>query len=256
MGAGGRPEPVRPTVATVLGRDDTVTAGTEEAVRRDARLVLIAAPDIPAGRVGRAVRRCRARAPGLDVVVVRDRACRYACCARPPVTLVVEPSDVTSDLLGAARTEILVTPAPVPASGPVVLGMAAWTGGTVVRAADREARTRDAELQVVRAWSDPGVDPGVVRPDVLRRWDEVDTRLRSDAEQRLDGLRCADAGPVRTLVVMDSAPEALALFARTARLLVVGHRADADPAPLVTLARSVRCPLLIVPDGDDRPAGI
>ncbi len=241
----------RPTVAVVLGRDDdTVAAAADEAVRRDARLALIAPKDEPVARVKRAARRCRSRAPGLEVVVVRDRACQFTGGPRPPAELVVEPAEVTPDLLGGARTEILVVPPSGSTSGPVVLGMAAWTGSSVIRAAVRESAGRAAELQVVRAWSDPEVDPGVVRPDVLQRWDEVDKRLRSDTEKRLGPWRNGDGAPARTLVVMDSAPEALALFTRTACLLVIGHRIDANPAPLVTLARIVRCPLLIVPDGE------
>lgn len=175
----------------------------------------------------------------------------------PVVTrpLVVEPADVTPDLLGAARTEILVVPPTGSVSGPVVLGMAASTGDSALRAAVRESAGRGAELQVVRAWSDPDVDPGVVRSDVLARWDELDTRLRSDAEERLGRWQDDGGAPARTLVVMDSAPEALALFTRTACLLVIGHRTEVDPGPVVTLARIVGCPMLIVPDDEGaRPA--
>lgn len=246
---------VRPTVAAVLGHDDAVATGVDEAVRCDARLVLIAAPDVPRARVRRAVQRCRSRAPGLEVVVVHGSACRFAACARPPAELVVAPPDVTPDLLGTGRTAILVVPAPIPTSGPVVLGMAAWTGGDVIGTAVREAGRRGSQLQVVRAWSDPAVDPGFVRPDVLRRWDEVDTQLLADTEERLGPWQPVDGTPVRTLVVMDTAPETLALFARSACLLVVGHRVGAAPSPLVTLARNVRCPLLIMPDGDGADPG-
>lgn len=245
---------IRPTVACVLGRDDTVATAADEAVRLDARLALITPPGTPPSDVARAARRCRLRAPGLEVLVVREWACRIAACARPPAELVVEPPQVTPGLLDAARTEILVLPGVPAPSGPVVLGLAAWTGERVVRAAVREASTRDADVEVVRAWSDPDVDPGVVRPDVLRRWDVIDARLRADAEERL-GRWQHDDGPLRTLVVMDSAHEALALFARSACLLVVGHRTGADPAPLVTLARTVHCPLLIVPDDGEPAAG-
>lgn len=252
--AAGTRVAIVPTVACMLGRDDTVATAADEAVRLDARLALLTTPDSSPSDVARAVRRCRLGAPGLDVLVVREWACRIAACARPPAELVVEPADVTPDLLDAARTEILVVPAAPAPPGPVVLGLAAWTGERVVRAAVREAGRRDTDVQVVRAWSDPDVDPGVVRPDVLRRWDEVDARLRADAEKRL-GPRRHDDGPLRTLVVRDSAPEALALFARSACLLVVGHRTGVDPAPLVTLAGTVRCPLLIVPDDGEPAAG-
>lgn len=118
-GVPATPESLRPTVATVLGRDESV-----EAVRREARLALIAAPDSAPARVRRALRSCRSGSPGLEVVVVRDRACRLSGCARPPAELVVEPSDITPELLATTRAEILVAATPVPATGPVVLGMA------------------------------------------------------------------------------------------------------------------------------------
>jgi hypothetical protein len=131
----------------------------------------------------------------------------------------------------------------------VTLGMAPWTGDGVVGTAVREARGRGG-LRVLRVWSDPAVDPGLVRTETLDRWTEVDARLQDETRRRLDPWRREGDAEVQVLVVRDSAPDALALFTSGAGLLVVGHRdtGGAATTPLVALARAVTCPLLIVPD--------
>ncbi|MCM3847710.1 universal stress protein [Pseudonocardia sp. DR1-2] len=244
-----RADRTEPTVVAAVPGELTIDAAVDEATRRDARLVLLVPPGTPVPLLARALRRCHTRSPGLRVTPVRGNACPPAC-VRPPDVLVLDTADVTAAIVDDGRSTLLLVPPGGGTDGPVVLGLAPWTGGAVAAAAVRQARARRAGLRVLQVWSDPAVDPGLVGDATLRRWDVHDAGLRDAALRTLAPWRPAGDPDPEVLVVRDDAPESLALFAAGACVLVVGHRGGgrSPAAPLVRLARTVSCPLLIVPD--------
>ncbi|MCO7196699.1 universal stress protein [Pseudonocardia sp. McavD-2-B] len=252
--APGRATPSRvggtgPAVVAAVPGASSVDAAVDEATRRDARLVLLVPLDTPIPRLARILRRCHARSPGLRITPVRGSDCPPVW-ARPADVFVLDAADVTAAIVDDGRSTLLLVPPGGEPDGPVVLGLAPWTGGAVAAAAVREARARGVGLRVLQVWSDPAVDPGLVGDATLRRWDVHDAGLRDAALRTLAPWRVAGDPDPEVLVVRDEADESLALFAAGACVLVVGHRGGgrSPAAPLVRLARTVSCPLLIVPD--------
>jgi nucleotide-binding universal stress UspA family protein len=145
-------------------------------------------------------------------------------------------------------------PSPEAENGPVVLGAAPWTGEEVISLAFREASDRHAPLLAVRAWSDPGLDLGWLRPDRLARWDRAEERARRELELMLSPWTVIHPDvSVERLVVQDRRADILVALSQRARLLVLGRSARGAPlagiagSPVELLIRAAGCPVAVVP---------
>jgi nucleotide-binding universal stress UspA family protein len=146
-------------------------------------------------------------------------------------------------------------PSPKTVRGPVVLGAAPWTAVPVLELAFQEAADRGATLHAVRAWSDPRIDIGWLRPDRIAEWDGAEERARCELEHALSAWRIIHPGvPVETIVVEDHPADLLVALSHHAQLLVLGRSsrsallAGIAGSTVDVLLRSAACPVLVVPD--------
>jgi nucleotide-binding universal stress UspA family protein len=145
-------------------------------------------------------------------------------------------------------------PSPEAERGPVVLAVAPWTGEDVVDLAFEEASAQHVALLAVRAWTEPGIDLGLLRTDRIAEWDRAEERARRELEFALSPWRVIHPDvTVRAVVVQDEAAELVVALSHTARLLVLGRSARGalisgfSESPVAALLRAARCPVLVVP---------
>jgi nucleotide-binding universal stress UspA family protein len=139
--------------------------------------------------------------------------------------------------------------------GPIVLGAAPWTEEQAFELAFREAADRRAPLIAVRAWSDPQIDIGSLRPEQLRDWDRAEDRARCELELELSPWTVIHPDVrIEKMVVQDRATELLLALSRRAQLLVLGRSGRGAllgliaGSPADALLRAAKCPVLVVPD--------
>lgn len=174
--------------------------------------------------------------------------------------VVVVPTTLpdTAAVVAASYCPVVVVPADAPSpeaeAGPVVLAVAPWTAEDVVALAFEEASGQHAPLLVVRAWAEPGIDLGRLRPGPIVAWDRAEERGELELEFAISPWRVIHPDvDVRCLAVEDEAAELLVALSYRARLLVLGRSARGtllgglSESPVAALLRTARCPVLIVP---------
>jgi hypothetical protein len=153
-----------------------------------------------------------------------------------------------------------VTPSPEAEHGPVMLAVAPWTPEHVVELAFEMASQLRVSLLAVRAWTDPVLDLGRLRPERIAEWDRTEQRVHRELDMSLSAWRVIHPNvAVQVATVQDSASELLVTFSHRARLLVLGRSTRGTllggiaESPMTALLRAARCPILVVPpDGPPR----
>ena len=238
-----------------------------EAARRRAPLQVVVADDqrTPQERqtlFADAVASIRHAAPGISVLAhtghgptvqtLRELSAEAAAlvvpASLPSVTIVVADS----------YCPVFVVPEdaahPAAERGPVVLGVAPWTGEHVIDLAFREAELRRAGLFAVRTWFDARIDLGRPRSDAIQQWDPAEARVRRELELSLSAWSADHPDVhVETVVVADRAAHFLLSVTGRARLLVLGRTVRGALLtgivgfPVSNVLHRARCPVLVVP---------
>lgn len=219
----------------------------------------------PRSAFARLLRTVREAVPGLAVAEHRDgsAAAPAVRCRSVDASLVVVPGDLPE--LGAVVAEsycpVVVVPerAPNP-GGAVVVGVVPWTTEATLELAFAAAGARRTKVVAVRAWEDPAVDLGLLRPDRIARWDRVERRCRTELELALSAERVVHPEvPVDLVVIQDRPAEVLLAMTGRAQLLVLGRSergallSSLVGSPVDALLRAARCPVVVVPaDGPPR----
>jgi hypothetical protein len=171
--------------------------------------------------------------------------------------LLVVPTDLPDldRVVAEAYCPVAAVPRrPSPPGGSVVVGVAPWTTEDTVALAFTEAAARRVRLVAVRAWDEPGIDLGWLRPERIAEWDQAAGRARRQVEWALSAQRVVHPDvPVEVVVAQDSPTELLLALSTRARLLVLGRScrgallAGLAGSPVSELLRAVRCPVVVVP---------
>lgn len=239
-----------------------------EAHRRDAALhIMIGSSDAHSGSGRRglfagALATVRDAVPGLPVLggsarrPVPDALQQLSADAAIVVVPMTHPD--TAAIVAASYCPVVVVPGDAPApeaeTGPVVLAVAPWTTEDVVALAFDEASEQHAPLLAVRAWTEPGIDLGRLRPGPIVEWDRAEERRERELELAISPWRVIHPDvDVRCVAVEDGASELLVALSHGARLLVLGRSArgallgGVSESPVAALLRMARCPVLVVP---------
>jgi nucleotide-binding universal stress UspA family protein len=106
----------------------------------------------------------------------------------------------------------------------------------------------------VRAWTEPGIDLGMLRPDRIAEWDHAEERVLHDLEIALSPWPIIHPElDVRVVAVQDRPAELLVALSHRARMVVVGRSERGgflggfSESPVSALLREARCPVLVVP---------
>jgi nucleotide-binding universal stress UspA family protein len=227
-------------------------------------IVLDEAVDVeraPGSAFARLLRTVREAVPGLAVAAHRGAAAVQSRSV--DASMVVVPADLPE--LGAVVAGSYCPVAVVPEraanpGGAVVVGVVPWTTEATLELAFAAAHARRTKVVAVRAWDDPAVDLGLLRPDRIARWDRVEQRARTELELALSAERVVHPEvPVDLVVVQDRPAELLLAMTGRAQLLVLGRSergallSSLVGSPVDALLRAARCPVVVVPaDGPPR----
>ena len=131
------------------------------------------------------------------------------------------------------------------------------TAIAALRWAVDEARSQGAELEVVHAWHDPYIGPGLpFAPGTIDPscYEEVGERVLDAVLERVDTTGLAT--PLRRVLVHGPAPQMVIEAAKGADLLVLGSRGRGGFAGLLLGSVSQQvihhapCPVVVVPPRD------
>jgi nucleotide-binding universal stress UspA family protein len=179
--------------------------------------------------------------------------------------LVVVPAGLpeVADVVAQSYCPVVTVPDEPPrVGGPVLVGVVPWTPEAAVDLAFAAAEDRRVGLVAVRAWDDPALDLGLLRPDRIDRWDGVEHRAARELELALSAQRVVHPlVPVQPMVVQDGPTELLLALSTRAQLLVLGRSergallTGLAGSPVAELLGAVCCPVVVVPaDGPPRAA--
>ena len=180
----------------------------------------------------------------LGTLLLRSMSQAVVSQARCPVVVVREtPSGRAGPGGPAAR----------PVHGRVVVGVDGSPSSTAATAfALEQAALRGSELVVVHAWRPPsGASRALPDQERWRRAHAAEVAVASDGLARQHARH--PGVEVRTLVLADSAVDALDFASETADLLVVGSHGWGDPSGLLlgsvsqAVLRGAECPVAVVP---------
>jgi len=249
------------------GKHRAVRWAAAEARRRGVALEVLVGDDAPdhgpepGSALGRAVHAIRQAVPGLAVSAHPVDTGTVPELRRRSVDagLVVLPADLPEleVVVAEAYCPVVVVPERATTPGaPVVVGVVPWTTEDTIELAFSAAAALRAELVAVRAWDDPSVDLGLLRPDRIADWDRVEQRARTELELALSLPRLVRPDvPVQLVVAQDRPADLLLAMSARAQLLVLGRSergallAGVAASPVDTLLRAHWCPIVVVPPG-------
>ena len=236
-----------------------------EARRRRLPLEVLVTAHTPAGppqrrpAFVRALAAVRAAMPGLTMAARAASGETVDALRRRSVgaAALVVPADLPeiTDVVAQSWCPVVAVPErPTTPGEPVVVGVAPWTSEGTIDLAFTEADARRTRLIAVRAWDEPAVDLGWLRPDRIARWDRAEQHARSELEMALSAERIVHPDvPVELVVVQDDPAEMLLALSGRAQLVVLGRSArgallaNLAGSPVDALLRAARCPVIVVP---------
>ncbi|AMT71130.1 universal stress protein [Mycobacteroides immunogenum] len=151
---------------------------------------------------------------------------------------------------------VVVRESPIPAGGPVVVGVAdSESADSAIAWAFEEAAMRDAELVAVRVWNN--IPPGYVY--AYTAWTAMDSTGEQQRQEEILADQLADwqgkypEVPVRRVVAIGHPADVLLKHAAGAQLIVTGSRGRGDIAGFFlgstshALIHKATCPVLVAP---------
>jgi nucleotide-binding universal stress UspA family protein len=249
------------------GKHRAVRWAAAEARRRGVDLEVLVGDDAPdhepepGSTFARALDAIRQAVPGLAVSAHPADTGTAPALQRRSIDagLVVVPADLPELELVVAGSycPVVVVPERATTPGaPVVVGVVPWTGEDTIELAFSAAAALRAKLVAVRAWDDPSIDLGLLRPDRIAAWDRAAERARTELELAVSAARVVHPDvPVELVVVQDRPADLLLAMSSRAQVLVLGRSergallAGVAGSPVGTVLRAHWCPVVVVPPG-------